>query len=37
MIFQTSGRQDHGPHFRSGDCFSGPWSKIELMFFDFLC
>ena len=28
MILQTSGRQDHGPHFRSGDCF--PVSGLRL-------
>ena len=36
MIFQASGRQDHGPHFRSGGCFSGKWFEVELLFLDFL-
>ena len=36
MIFQASGRQDHGPHFRSGGCFFGKWFDVELLFLDFL-
>ena len=35
MIFQTSGCHDHGPYFRSGDCFSGLWFEVELLFLDF--